>query len=1238
MKSKLIILSLLFSLFSPLAYSQNQAGAINGVVSDAKTKETLGFATVELYDNGIKKAATPTDADGNYEFKNLEASNNYSIKVTYVGYNEVEIKGIGVSVNLTTKVNVQMTSGTLQEVEVIEFKKKLFEADNTTTGGTMTSEDISHVAYHSINAMAATSAGVSNISGGLNIKGDRTDGTIYFVDGVRVVGSQYNVPQSSIEQLSVLTGGIPAEYGDATGGVVSITTKGPSKTFSGGIDALSSEFLDPYGYNNIDGNLSGPLITKYKDTDSAKPILGFFVSGNYLHELDPNPSAVPIYVVKPSVLNSLNANPLVQNPTTNLVDFIPAADFINSSDMQTSKVNPNVQAMQYNFTGKLNFQPSPNINFSFGGGVQHNDYNSYSQYNEMFDPQGNPEVIINTYSAYANYRQTFNSAPNSAVKNAYYTVHFDYTSANEITQDPNLKTNFFNYSYVGQFKEYRQPFYAQGYDTINGKRILTKNLVSYVDTLITFNPGTANSTLTNYTEEFYKANNNRVGSRIGVSGLSDLANEGALINGNLSGLNPAIVYSLWNDVGEGYQYYTKSQDNQYNISLTGGASIKKHDITFGIQYTQYVERYYQIDAGGLWTLMRQLEDLAVPGTVDPTKPMPVYDSLGNFTNVVKYPLAISDSPSTFAKNFEKFLIANHVVDAKGQPIGSGPYPYTVDQYSPKDFSLNWFSADDLLNSGNSIVSYYGYDYLGNKTTGKVTFNDFLNNSQRLIAPFAPTYVAGFVEDKFEFKDLICRIGLRVDRYEANENVLVDPYSLYPTRTASEVPTLDPKLGNVPSDIGGNYVVYVDNAYNPTKITGFRNGSTWYDASGNEISDPSVIANQSTGGATASPWLVSNSKTQTISNASFTSYAPAVNVMPRIAFSFPISEDAVFYANYDVLTQAPRQGTNLSTITDYYFITERATNAIDNPNLLPSKRINYEVGFKQKLTRISAVSLQAFYGEMNNQEDIVPINYAYPINYTTFGNVDFGTVKGFLASYDLRRAASSGVELLINYTLQFANGTGSNVSEQANLVSSGQPNLKVPFPLDYDVRHQIVGTLDYRFGDGPEYTGPKGKTAKKIFKNLGFNIIGNGRSGTPYSGAANATEAVGIGIRQSSILLGTVNGDRLPWQFRFDAKIDKEFAIERHAKKDQTKQNAKAPIYCDAYLTVQNVLNTLNVIGVYRYTGSPSDDGFLNSSVGQQTLLAAQNEQALIAQYNAKVNAPGNYSLPRLIRLGLTLSF
>ena len=56
------------------------------------------------------------------------------------------------------------------------------------------------------------------------------------------------------------------------------------------------------------------------------------------------------------------------------------------------------------------------------------------------------------------------------------------------------------------------------------------------------------------------------------------------------------------------------------------------------------------------------------------------------------------------------------------------------------------------------------------------------------------------------------------------------------------------------------------------------------------------------------------------SVSFKDYEVQVNFMPRLAFSFPISDDANFFAHYDVLIQRPPSNT-LATALDYFYFTD-----------------------------------------------------------------------------------------------------------------------------------------------------------------------------------------------------------------------------------------------------------------------------------------------------------------------------
>lgn len=104
-----------------------------------------------------------------------------------------------------------------------------------------------------------------------------------------------------------------------------------------------------------------------------------------------------------------------------------------------------------------------------------------------------------------------------------------------------------------------------------------------------------------------------------------------------------------------------------------------------------------------------------------------------------------------------------------------------------------FSPDELFDNGNYLATYSGYTYTGERIKSKdsPSFDDFFTKRDengmytREIAPFTPIYMAGYIQDKFAF-DLIFNVGVRVDRFDANQQVLTDPYTLYPAKTVGEV--------------------------------------------------------------------------------------------------------------------------------------------------------------------------------------------------------------------------------------------------------------------------------------------------------------------------------------------------------------------------------------------------------------------------------------------------------------------
>lgn len=1260
---KKLLTILLVLLTSVSLFAQVQNGKIRGEVRVALKKQGLEGAEITLLRDGLTIGTTKTNSTGNYEFSGVEPG-TYMVRMVYAGYESMEIEEIQVAAEQYTTVNIDTREvNELKAVKKVKYKVPLVNPDGV-NGSTFTSKNIEKMATRNVNQIAGLTAKVNSFGGGTpSFAGSRTNATAYYVDGVRVIGSA-GVPRGSIDQVQVIVGGVPAQYGDYTGGAISITTKGPSRYMQGGLEVISSSAFDPYHYNLFEGFLTGPLIiANKKNPKKARTVLGYSISGNFNYYKDPSPTVNGNWYVNDETLEELQNNPLRPNPAGN--GFVNAAEFIDSSDFVWEKARRNSPAKLFAFTGNLSWQPTKDINVVAGGTINYADQTSYSLGGSLLNFQNNPRNISSTYRGfirmthYLKRETNKEGADKSAIASAFYTIRFDYTQNNGLSMDNLHGDRIFDYGYIGKFTTYRAPvysFYGGGVNSpqrnfrvvnpYNNQDTLTYNvnaffeLAGYRDTLFAFDRAEVNPVRANYTSYVYNYfKQNYQGASIRNADFL------RFYSGLLNGDNPNSVYSMWSNVGAAGSGYSKSQAEQYTVFAIGEVSIrskndpnKKHDLQFGLQFEQRFQRGYSVATTGLWSLMRQLTQKAAP-KLDRNNPTLALDANLGFQDTVWYPQLVDKATEgDFVKNLRKHLMETGAVDAYGKKIDENSY-LDVDMYTPENYNLNYFGADELLNLGNSYVNYYGYDYLGNKVKGKPALNSFLTDNKRIIGAFQPIYTAAFIQDKFAFKDLIFRVGLRVDRYDANQFVLKDPFSLYPVKTVGQLraDANNPLAQQVNSSMKDDYVVYVNDIQRPTSIVGYRETNTnnnitrWYNNQGAAINDPAILANQTTDGRIA-PYLNNPDPKQSLTDQSFTDYKPRLYFMPRIWFKFPISSTAQFFANYDVLTQRPPEGV-IATIDDYYFIQNRVGQVLNNPNLRPTRKTDYEIGFKQQIGDNSALSLIASYSEWRDMVQVTRFNQAYPITYDTYGNLDFGTVKGFRVEYELRSddKNNKNINLFANYMLQFADGTGASAGSSASLIAAGQPNLRTLFPLDVDVRHTIKGNFDFHFNakEGPIYN------KKYPLANAGFNVIFTAFSGLPYTQLSQPVNTVQSGIVQRSQIKGTPFGARRPWQYFTDVTFDKTFPINQNKK---SLKEGKKPMNLNVYLWISNIFNVRNVTGVYQYSGSPEDDGFLSSPLGQQTIQRAIDAQSFVDLYNTRLRAGAGFSLPRQIRLGARFNF
>ncbi|MBN3035363.1 MAG: TonB-dependent receptor [Bacteroidales bacterium] len=1219
----------------------SQTGTLKGKIVDKETKEPIPFANIVVELGGTLIGGATSDFEGNYIIKPITPG-KYDIRASYVGFSPLLVQGMVISADQIRFFDIEMqkTAEELPEIIVEEYAIPLINKDETVSGNTLTSEDIQKMPNRSANAIAATAGGVVSLDGGVsNIRGARADGTITYIDGIRVLGSA-TLPQSAIEQVSVFLGGLPAQYGDARGGIINVTTKGPSRKFGAGIELESSQFLDAFGYNRLGFSIQGPLIKGRKQQETS--LLGYFIAGDLNYNMDGRPTHDGIYVATDATQQNIEQVPLRPTGLASGGGTFRNAEFVRLSDLEKVKTTPNTSNYGASISGKIDVRTTQTTNLTFGGQYNYTYGNNYSYYYSMFNSDKNTITENTTWRVFGRFTQRFPTSQESKslIKNVYYTLQADFSKSHGSYMDPDHKDDIFKYGYLGKYTTYKTSTYELGDEVVNGVQYTDVQILNSwdFDTLYTFQPGQYNPLIANYTSQIYDL----FPLPGAIQNEDDLQLKGGLLNGQ----GPPSVYGLWGSPGALQSGYGESDNTQISLNASAAADIGNHEIRFGFQYEQRISRGYNYAAGALWTHMRGLTNYHIQD-LDKANPY-LLEEDGVFQGYINYPRLYVDS---LHYDFDKNLRRKLGLPVNGLDwilVDSWDFESKTIQYYDKDgilrtinvgedlFTIDMFSADDLLWDGAYYANYFGYDYKGNKLKERPSFDDFFTAKDenglftREIPAFEPIYMAGYIQDKFSFRDLVFNIGVRVDRFDANQPVLKDPFLFYPAYTVGEVSTLpNGETVQHPGNIGSDYVVYIDNKNDPRKIMGYRFEDTWYNASGIEIQDPYILDD----GSGITPYLKDPDQKK-VNSSAFEDYEPQWSVMPRISFSFPISDEALFFAHYDVLTQRPTSSVYADP-SIYYFI-NTIGGSINNPSLKPTKTIDYELGFQQKLTNSSSLKLTAFYREMRDDIQFYRFNGAYPRDYYSFNNIDFGTVKGLTVTYDLRRTNNARINA--SYTLQFAEGTGSSTTTAQALVASGLPNLRTTNPLNWDRRHNFSILIDYRFAEGKEYNGPtvnrkiKGTDNVKstqLLKNTGVNFTVTGGSGIPYTAQENILAFNSAGTR---ILRGTINGSRLPWQFRVDMRVDKE--IYPNWGKEGKKTNA----YIDVYLQVLNVFNTKNVMAVYPATGNPDDDGYLAAAEWQRQINEQIDPQSYRDLYAIRINSPGNYSAPRQIRMGLLLNF
>ena len=259
-------------------------GRIQGKVVDAKTGEGLPGANVTV--KGTYYGGS-SDFDGNVRVEHVNPG-VYVLEVSLLGFKTVQFTDVDVEAGKTYTFRAKMEETVLavgQEVVVVG-EKPLFDIEETSSRRNVGQSDIRAAAIQDVQGLVALQPGVVLADNEIHIRGGRGSENAYLVDGISVqdplagTGFGLQLSPESIQDAEVITGGYNAEYGQATSGIVSITTRDGAETYNGSFSYKTDHPGNPAyrGNWNTDiytGTLSGPEPI----TAKVLPALGITIPG-----------------------------------------------------------------------------------------------------------------------------------------------------------------------------------------------------------------------------------------------------------------------------------------------------------------------------------------------------------------------------------------------------------------------------------------------------------------------------------------------------------------------------------------------------------------------------------------------------------------------------------------------------------------------------------------------------------------------------------------------------------------------------------------------------------------------------------------------------------------------------------------------------------------------------------------------------------------------------------------------
>jgi hypothetical protein len=238
------------------ASAQEQSGGIQGVIKDS-SGAVLPGVTVEVRNIGSSVTQTAvTDHQGIYRFPALPPG-TYEVTGKLQGFTDAKTSNASIALGKILSVDLTMSVGGLKESVQVTGEAPLIDVKQNAAFSTVSRETIDRIPkgrdFTDVITMAP-GANQEAKAGGIQVDGASGSENRFIIDGMDTTELRTGVSGKTmlvdfIQEVQVKSSGYNAEFGGATGGVVSAITKSGSNQFRGSLGAYEQS-------NALAGSLS----------------------------------------------------------------------------------------------------------------------------------------------------------------------------------------------------------------------------------------------------------------------------------------------------------------------------------------------------------------------------------------------------------------------------------------------------------------------------------------------------------------------------------------------------------------------------------------------------------------------------------------------------------------------------------------------------------------------------------------------------------------------------------------------------------------------------------------------------------------------------------------------------------------------------------------------------------------------------------------------------------------------